>query len=295
MLNDATSSHSARRYSSVPASARDSSPALMVPPAALVALCERLAALPVSATGMLVFGTSEQPVGRILFEQGRICWASANSMRRRLTDLLCHQHEPPLDPERVEQAYVECVKNRKIFGEHLLQVGIVTEHGLRRVLRQHIAESVALLSDPALTSHWIAREQRAYDARLTFATGELLTNLGAVWDFEAAHEASARLRRVVEPAACVGLGFVRTPSGDLLPVAQCNAQNTSALELLDLGGWVGGLPQSLQHAVEHAQFACYRRSDGCMALGWIEERIGYVVVCASPSAVGQVLSRVLNS
>lgn len=294
MLDSGSSTDSVRRYSSVPASARDSSPALAVPPGALVALCERLAALPSAATGMLILGQGEQPVGRILFEQGRICWASAQSMRRRLTDLLCHQHDPPLDPERVERAYADCVKNRKIFGEHLLEVGIVSEHGLRRALRQHIAESLAVLSDPALISQWTAHDQRSYDARLTFSTGELLTNLGGVWDFDAAYEAHARLRRVVEPASCVGLGFVRTPAGDVLPVAQCNAENTSALELLDLGGWVGQLPQSLQHAVEQPHFACYRRSDGCVALGWLEKRIGYAVVCALPSAVSQVLSRILS-
>ena len=294
MFEDTSPAPSVRRYSSVPASARDSSPALAVPPSALLAFCERLAALPRSGTGVLLFGDVETPIGRILFEKGRVCWASAHNMRKRLTDLLCHQHDPPLDRERVEQAYAECVRSRKIFGEHLLECGVVSEHGLRRALRQHIAESMALLSDPAIPARWIGQEQRSYDARLTFSTGELLTNLGALWDLDAAYEATSRLRRVAEPAECVGIGFVVTPAGELLPVAQSYSDNVSALDLVGLGSWVGRLPTSLQHAIEQPHFACYKRADGNTALGWIDGRIGYAVVCSSPSAVSQVLSRILN-
>lgn len=294
MASDESAPRSASRYSSIPASARDSSPALAVPPAALLHFCERLAALPQQATGVLVLGAPEAPVGRVLFERGRVCWAAAHSMSKRLTDLLCHQHSPPIEAERVQRAYEECVKHRKIFGEHLVETGVVTEDGLRRALRQHIAESMALLSDPALPSSWFGREQQLYDARFTFSTGELIVNLGALWDMDAAYQATARLRRVAEPAACVGLGFVRTPPNDLLPVAQSYSASVSAVDLLALGTWVQQLNDQLRGALE-PDFACYKRSDGCTAVGWTEGRLGYAVICNSPGAITQVMSRVLNT
>jgi hypothetical protein len=293
MLDHVPSPRSDHHQSSVPASARDSSPALSVPPAALLLLCERLARLPRHATGVLVFGSTSDPAGTMMFERGRICWAAARSMRSRLTDLLRFQHDPPLEPARVELAYEECVRDRRIFGEYLVESGIVTEHGLRRALRQHIAESMALLSHPTLSSSWTQQHEHFHDARFTFSTGELLTNLGAVWDLDAAFAATARLRRVAEPVECIGLAFVTLASGDVIPVAQTCSSGVSATDLIAMGTWLQRLPTSLQGAIVSPDFACYRRADGCTALGWTEGRIAYAVVCNSSVAVSQVMSRVL--
>jgi hypothetical protein len=295
MFDDSSAAQSTRRYSSVPASAQDSSPALAVPPATLLLFCERLADLPRHATGTLVFGSAQAPVGRILFEQGHVSWAAAQNMRRRLTDLLCHQQDPPIDPERVEKAYAECVAQRGVFSDYLVQSGLVTVEGMRRALRQHFAESMALLSDPALAVTWVSGGRSDYDPRFTFSTGELLTNLGALWDMDAAYRATARLRRVAEPGACVGVGFVRTHSSDLLPIAHSYSGSVSAVDLLALGKWVTELPGLLRDALESPEFASYKRADGCTALGWTEGRIGYALVCNSAAAVSQVMSRILTT
>lgn len=230
-----------------------------------------------------------------MFERGQVCWAAAASMRRRLTDLISHQHDPPLEPALVESAYRECVKERKVVLEHLVASGVATKEGLRRALRQHIAESMALLSDPAIKTRWVGQERSGYDPAFAFSTGELLANIGALWDVGAACEATARLRRVAEPATCFGVGFARTASGDLLPVAHCHSAGCSVAELLALGGWIGHLPEVLAGVIGRPEFASYKHEDGRTALGWIEGRIGYALVCGSPTTIGHVVSRILGA
>src|ERR1700753_1700020 len=97
--------------------------------------------LPAGATGALRFGEH----GIVLVESRKICWAAANNMRVRLTDILCNTATPPVPRDQVEEIARACTKTRRPLGESLVESGLVSETGLKAALRRHTVEAVAHL------------------------------------------------------------------------------------------------------------------------------------------------------
>jgi hypothetical protein len=191
-------------------------------------------------------------VGTVLVERGRVCWAVASSMRRRLTDIMRNQRDPPLPAEDLERIYAECVEAGKPLGETLLERGIVSESGLRSALRQHSAEAIALLSFPPKEFTWKPRRAASYDPRFTFTASELMVSLGALVDVSAARAARLRLRQALAGTGS-GAGFIdagKTP----VPVAAEQEDQISVENLRMLGEWLHG----------------FRQARG----GWVDERRG---------------------
>lgn len=278
------------RHSTLPVSARDSSPALLIPPGATQCFFTRLEALPRDVCGALVLSRDGEQVGAVLMEHGRVCWAMAHAMRRRLTDLLCHQTTPPLDEQVVRSVYRECVDNHQPLGETLVRRAIVSETGLRRALRQHNAEAIALLSVPESEAVWTPKRSATYDSRFTFGTTELLVSVGALADAESASRARQVLRGVTPPdgtgAAYVALG------GDPIPVAEVNSTRFGAADFMDLGRWLSSTHLTTSKALGRPRVTQCRLGKDSL-VGWFEGHLGYVVCCTN-TAAGRVMSQALR-
>lgn len=204
--------------------------------ATLLRLFRGIDQLPPGATGALVFVGSDVPQGTVLIEDKRVCWAAAQNMENRLTDLLRFQSNPPLPAGVFEEVFEACRKEGMALGETLVSRGLVSPDGLWRGLRQHTAEAIARLSTARkLSPIWASNRRHRYDARFTFCTAELVATIASFGHELEAREAERRLAAVT-PAGAVGLAFLAEGPHDL-PVAHVSAEEWHASSLAGLGAW----------------------------------------------------------
>jgi hypothetical protein len=252
-----------------------------------VRLLETIEQLPAGATGALLInpGSPEgEPSGSVLVEGGRVCWAVATGMKERLTDILRHQASPALDRALLEDAYRRCRVHRKPLGEYLVESGLVSRDGLRRALRQHTGEAVAVLSRASdRSTEWREHRSKRYDASFTFSPSELLVGLGALRGYYKAREASERLHFVLDGAA-TGAAFVRSSdTAVLLPVAAVGADRIGVRELVDIGRWAAGILDVCQCFSPQRTLVSCTGGGGASFVAWQEGDILYVAACEDPS------------
>lgn len=257
-----------------------------------VRLLEDIESLSAGATGALVFGRAMRPDGTILLEAGRVCWATAGRMRRRLTDLLRFQADPPLEPAVLEAVYKRCREEGRPLGESLVERGLVSRDGLRRALQQHSAEAIALLArdlgSPAWT--WVEHRRRHYDAEFTFSPAELLSGMGALCQPEAAQEAEQELQQNLEGGG-FGAAFVRDPAhARAIPIAALGCDALGVHAVAALGEWVAGTLDLSAAFDPGSRLVIAARRDGGAVLGWRAGEIDFVAQCSDPSSVAYVVA-----
>lgn len=269
-----------------------SSPAHSVPPAAVVPLFERVEDLPAGATGALLFGAERAPAGAILVEAGRICWAAVDSMRRRLTDLLRQNTEPPIRAEVLQAAFRKCRESGRPFGETLVAEGIVSEDGLRRTLRQHSAESIAVLTLLGnLPVRFKESKERRYDARFTFSPAELLCTIGALREPTHAAHARMRLRELLAQGG-LGVAFHRSHATALpVPIGVVGADLVSVSEIVEAGQWSVGAQDVSAAMGARAEVYAAGSSSGRFATTWLEGDVVYTIFCESTAVLARVLAK----
>jgi len=149
-------------------------------PAAVIPLLEEIEALPESATGALVFNGTTQ--GTVLVENGRICWAAATGMERRLTELLRAYADEPPESKRIEDVYKRCKRDSIPLVKALIDSGLVSFDGMKEVIRQHTSEALVALTREPLTESpsWVAHRHQGYDAKFTFDPSELIVSVGSL-------------------------------------------------------------------------------------------------------------------
>jgi len=278
------------RFSTMPCSAPESSPALGVPASSALAALLAVEELPPGATGALVFEEQGVERGAVLVEGGRVCWAVAAAMRRRLTDLLRHQHDPPIDEGTFEKVYVRCRSEGTPLGEALVKTGLVTERGLRSALRQHNAEAIALLGGSSGRS-FRERAGTRYDARYTFSTVDLLTSLGSLRDEAETRKSRWRLREMADNA-CLGVAYLRQGGAGPVPVGAVGAEGISAADVVELGQWASSTLDLATAIDPERRLVASTRNDGKAAVVWMERTVTYVVLCEDSTGVARTLARV---
>ncbi|MBL9039648.1 MAG: hypothetical protein JNG84_14120, partial [Archangium sp.] len=77
-------------------------------PDSVLRVLSTLEVLPAEATGALVFGAVHKMSGVVLLERGRVCWAAAQGLQKRLTDLLRGCCTPPLEHDAMERLFNAC-------------------------------------------------------------------------------------------------------------------------------------------------------------------------------------------
>lgn len=244
------------------------------------------------ATGALIVGPREAPLGMIFVELGRVCWATSSATRHRLTDLLRHATHPPLPLSELERVYQTCKAEGRPLGEELVSSGLLTADTLRLALVQHTLEAFATIQDddgrcPPFA--FVEHRRRGYDPRFTFSPAELMVGLGRL-----------RFGAVVEQAACelsryrdditAGVAFLRDGSSHFpLPVCAIELESLRVGDLYELGAATASC-FDLSVSIDPACNAyILSTSDGCSVVGWQDERIAYALLVRGAASLGCVL------
>lgn len=241
-------------------------------------------------------GTLELPgFGSVYVQGGRLCWAAAPGLRRRLTDLLSEQQEPPLAAARLEAIYRECVRSGAPLGQALVERGVVTAEQLRAALLQHSAESLAFVAAGArvVEPRWRACAGQGYAPRFTFTSAEVLSAFGGLAADAELHQATAEAVRELGPAARCHVAFLRLPGrGVPLPFALECGGDLGCAELLTLGkGLLGTL--DLAYALDDRADTVFLSDERVGAVvGWrLSEDAGLCVFCEAATDARQLLSK----
>lgn len=148
-------------------------------PDSVLRVLSELESLPAEANGALAFGEGLTVSGVVLVEHGRVCWAAAHGLRRRLTDHLREACEPKLSHDEVEALVAACRIESKPVGEALVSQGRITPEGLRAALLQHTAESLSSGEHWTAAARWVPHKARGYQSAYTFHPVELLSYASA--------------------------------------------------------------------------------------------------------------------
>lgn len=184
--------------SSYPCAAAESSPASLQDPSRVTWLLIKLEdLLERRGTGALLLGDASKPRTVVLVEQGRVCWAAAPTLRRRLTTLLGSYGSVPLASEDFEQLYRECRRTGTPIGECLVSRRFVTPHQLRKALLQHSVEALTLAAAADGDISWVPHRKQRYDARFTFTPVDLWVMYGSLLMPELAHAGRKQLQTAV--------------------------------------------------------------------------------------------------
>lgn len=244
--------------------------------------------LPPGATGALYFGEH----GVILLQARKICWAVAQTMRRRLSDILRAQTTPPVPREQVELIYRRCKATGTPIGEALVASGLASEAGLRAALFEHSGEAIASLASVGRSpDDFVAHASTGYDPKYSFAACEVLASLGSAALPERAAEARQELATTMVPDS-VGAAFARgeAASGAVL-IAVSSACELATRDLLGVCNWAAGLFDVA--TTFDTELFCARASWPGRAglVTWRSQDVGYVGLCGSRAAAARLVSR----
>ncbi len=283
-------SQSRPKTSSIPCCIPESSPGKNGSLQRIADVLVRVDELGHDATGAVVFEGAEGKSGAILLERGRICWAVARGLKRRMVEILRHQEQPPPPASVVEEVFRGCQESGQPFGEALVARGLVSTTGLRKALRQQTAEAISVLAAPRASVLFLKHKNQGYNAQYSFSGAEILVALGALRDVDAAVRATNRLKELLPPevsgvvfsrglgAAPVAIGLVERMSLEVVDLANISQWASSAI---DISHAVGGNDQVRLVSLSDA----FGRS---IAL-WQDGDLMFAAICPS----GKTLARVL--
>lgn len=241
-----------------------------------------------------------------LVESGRVCWAVAEGMERRLSDLLRHQRRPPLDRDELEGILRACRTSGTPLGEALLSRGRITEQGLRSALFRQATEAIAhiaILSNGG--AEFIPHGGARYDARFPFSPVEIYAALGARKDRATAAAATRELESIV-PEGAVAFAFDVDESqqvGAVMTVIGDPAFRVA--ELLDACTWARSLFELASAVDPSIAIATGRWRDGGRSLGlgtsqaslvtWRSMGLLFCSLCSTQGAYAVLTGRLANA
>jgi hypothetical protein len=206
-------------------------------PSALISLLEEIEQLPENATGGLIFKDPVQ--GTLLLENGRVCWAAAAGMERRLGELIRAYADEPPESRRVEDVYRRCKKDSVPVVKALIDSGVVSLDGLREVVYQHTSEALVSLAHeaPAEAPVWVPHKHQGYDAKFTFDAAELLVGVGSVCHPDLANRARVDFEGLLR-SGVYAMAYARTPGdGAPVPLYRSPGSYFKLRDTMALGKW----------------------------------------------------------
>jgi len=264
-------------------------PSIPVGPGVLgraLALLDRVETLPADAVGALRFGDR----GSVLVESRLVCWAVASDMQHRLTELLRHQQDPPLDRAHFVELYRQCKDDNAPLVEALLSRGGVSASGLRAALFRHTAEAIAHLAMSDASYEGFV-PHAPYRARFLFSTNEILACLGARGDPALALAAQRTLEDTLVPDTS-GWAFVRDGSrGAPVVVAVKNAALRGE-EMIEICAWVSSLFDVTQVFDDAVRIASASWPGGRYVVAWRERETYFAAASANRAGAARLVAAV---
>lgn len=252
--------------------------------------CAFVDELGASLVGELVVSGADGPRGAVFIERGRVCWAAARGLARRLTELLGARAD--LEPGALESMFLMCKEKRIPLGEHLVSRGVLSADALRDALLQHTVESLGYLCTSNSRAAWCPRAGAGYSPRFTFATAELLSQIGAT-----VHATIAgRLRPMLQSTFGDGdwaAAFVRSETSAYPePVAFHGSIPDAATRLVRFGKWAASVLDVASAFSDDAALLSVARSAASGGTSLVAFRYGGAVVAGETGAHGP--ARILN-
>lgn len=257
----------------------------------LVDLLERVEALQESQCGVLRLVDRGARHGSIYVERGRICWAVADGMQQRLTDMVLQEALLPVVRSDLERLYMRCRDEGEPLGQTLVACGIIDEAGLYSALGRHSAEALVRMSGwGALVEGFQEHAERTYDAMFTFEPVALLSWVGSERHPESALE-HGRVLSAIVPGGCFGASYVWPEDYlDQLPVRVVSAEGRAASAAVGLGRWAHNALDLASAVVEHPSPVTAISSTGEAIVAFMGGNGFYAAVCDSFQGVARLLS-----
>lgn len=229
-------------------------------------------------------------VGAIFVERGRVCWAAATGLGRRLSDLLIARSHGALSRPHVETLVAECRANGRPLGERLVEQGLVTEPVLKQVLLEHTTESLEALAASGARERWVER-RGGYRPQFTFGTGELLVcveRARAPFDARALDEHWTQVLGGEDAAVAF-----REAQGTLVPVAVRGALFTTSIRaVLAARGLAVSLSDAIARFRQAGAIVTGLTDTGSTYFSWCHGHLSSVAVAerSAPRTLGRILS-----
>jgi hypothetical protein len=110
--------------------------------------------------------------GRVFFAEGRIAWGTVSTIKKTFTQYLVEQTN--LGEEEAKEAFEDCKRTGKNFGETIVEWGLIDEASLRQLLLQHISACLLeIFCWPDVESMFMP-DEKPYKGSLTFDFMEIL-------------------------------------------------------------------------------------------------------------------------
>jgi hypothetical protein len=246
--------------------------------------CEEI---PADACGLISFGTPPGG-GGIFVEKGRICWAAASGLRRRLSDLL--REQATLRDVDMEALYARCRAEGKPLGLLLLEEKLIALPDLEAALRRHSAESLVELCHAGLPTRWVQRSSgRGYEPRLTYRPIEVLFDIVRLFDGPTQEAAAAELGALAGPEGRGAAFLLDEESETLVPIAELGAMTVRSARAL--GRWATSITAATRELGAAQAFTLASTGDGfAVSVSW-RGRVIFALVCEDRSTVAAVTAR----
>jgi hypothetical protein len=201
----------------------------------IVDVCTAIDEMTPDDAGQIVTGGGggREPDGAVFVENGRVCWAGARGLGRRLSTLLAES--AGLDGRKMEELFLTCRRERVPLGEYMVGRGLVRGDMLRAALLQHSVESLRLLCCEGMRASWIPRPG-GYHPSFTFSTAEVLAAVLAFGEAARTHALRAELDDAFREGEWA-VAYLRSRNAAPDPVALYGGVPAAASTLLRVGKW----------------------------------------------------------
>lgn len=220
--------------------------------------------------------------GGVFVEDGRVCWAAANGMAKRLTDLLSQKARPGAD---LTALYRECRAAKRPLGETLVETGVVSVDDLASSLRRHTAESLIEIVNTSSTGTWTAHAG-GYAPQFTFTPLETYFDVVDIV-LGPTHETAAAGLSVLARPTRRGAAFISF--GDVVvPVA--SSGDVALRDLWALGAWSASLRAAAHELAVEPSFALGTTDTGDTTVVWWRGNVTFALTGEDRAAVAEMTS-----
>lgn len=262
---------------------------------AILDVLSMIDALGDGANGELVFGDSTPVQGRICIEDGRVCWATARVLSKRLTGAL-REHSALSDAD-FSAFYERCRAEQMPIGQTLVEHGHLPGEALFELLIEHSAESIVELCGLHTKIQWVVKAPRGHDVDFTFSASEMLFEICRREYGAAEEEALAELAPFSGAGKNSAVFLLETQQSLALPLIANEPRAFFVRDLLKLGRWSTAIiAASLELGAEQKyHFALGRApSEAYAIVVWRRGSLLYAVVCEDAAALSSVAAVALR-